>query len=154
MISKERLSRLKELERVYPQKRSLLLPYLQAIQDEYGFVSDEAIEFVARELELSPSFVLGVVTFYTYFSRQKRGKYHIQVCRNVSCSLLGAEGLIEFIQKRIGVKPGETSNDGRFTFSLVECLGCCERGPVMMINDEYYTELTTEKVEKILERLR
>ncbi len=153
MIPEEKLKELKEMEKIYPDKRSLLLPYLQAIQDIYRYISDEAIEFVAKELSLNPSFVLGVLTFYTYFSRTKRGKYHIQVCRNLSCSLLGAESLIDYISKRLSLKPGETSSDGRFTFSLVECLGCCDRAP-MMINDKYYTDLTLEKVDEILSSLR
>ena len=154
MIAEEKLKELKELEKLYPEKRSMLLPYLHAIQDEYGYIPDEGIEFVAKELEVPPSFVLGVATFYTYFSRKKRGKYHIQVCRNVSCSLLGAESIIDFIEKKLNLKPGETSEDDRFTFSLVECLGCCDKAPVMMINNDYYTNLTKEKVEEILERLK
>jgi len=154
MIPEEKLSELKEMEKIYPDKKSLLLPYLQAVQDEYGYISDEAIEYIAKELSLNPSFILGVLTFYTYFSRKKRGKYHIQVCRNLSCSLLGAENLIDYISKRLSLKPGETSEDGRFTFSLVECLGCCEKAPVMMINNDYYTELTVEMVDKILSSLR
>lgn len=154
MIPEERLKELRELEKLYPDKRSLLLHYLRAIQDTHGYIPDDGIEFVARELSVSRSFVLGVLTFYTYFSREKRGKYHIQVCRNLSCSIVGAENLIEYISRRLSLKPGETSEDGRFTFSLVECLGCCEKGPVMMINNDYYTDLTVEKVEEIIRSLR
>lgn len=154
MIPEEKIRELKELEKIYPDKRSLLLPYLQAIQDTYGYIPDNGIEFVANELSLNPAFILSVLTFYTYFSRKKRGKYHIQVCRNLSCSLLGAENLIDYISKRLSLKPGETSEDGRFTFSLVECLGCCDKAPVMMINNDYYSELTIERVDEILSALR
>ena len=154
MISEEKEKEIKALEAIYPDRESLILPLLHVIQEEKGFISDEAISYIAERVGVSRSRVLGTMSFYTYFSREPRGKYHIQVCRNLSCSLMGAESVIDCIKRELGIKEGETTGDGKFTLSLVECLGCCDKGPVMMINDEYYTELTPEKIKEILKELK
>ena len=145
-----------EFERLltrYPDKEAVILPALHLAQREFGYVSDEAVEYIAGLLGVSPARINGVATFYTMYNRKPVGKYHVQVCRNIACSLLGAEHLIEHVAKKLGVKPGETTPDGKFTLSLVECLGSCGTAPVMQVNDDYYENLTEASIDAVLDRL-
>jgi NADH-quinone oxidoreductase subunit E len=149
-------SALRELEAIrsrYPDREAAILPALHLAQREFGYVSDEAIVYVATLLEFSPARIEGVATFYTMYNRKPVGKYHLQICRNISCSLLGAEHLIEHVSKRLGIRPGETTPDGKFTLSEVECLGSCGTAPVLQVNDDYHEDLTEEKIDALLDRL-
>ncbi|MDX1814990.1 MAG: NADH-quinone oxidoreductase subunit NuoE [Thermodesulfobacteriota bacterium] len=137
----------------YPDREAAILPTLYLAQREFGHLSDEAILYVAGLLGFTPARIYGVATFYTMFNKKPVGKYHLQVCRNLSCSLMGAEHLIDHVARRIGVKPGETTADGRFTLSTVECLGSCGTAPVMQVNDDYYENLTEESIDALLEGL-
>ena len=137
----------------YPDREAAILPTLYLAQREFGHLSDEAILYVADLLGFTPARIYGVATFYTMYNKKPVGKYHLQVCRNLSCSLMGAEHLIEHVARKIGVKPGETTADGRFTLSTVECLGSCGTAPVMQVNDDYYENLTEESIDAILEGL-
>lgn len=137
----------------YPRKEAAILPVLHAAQQEFGRISAEEEKLVAQILGIKPIKVREVVTFYTMLNREPVGKYHIQVCSNLSCSLLGAEKLIDYLKKKLGVEPGETTQDKKFTLSLVECLGACEMAPCMMVNFEYYGNLDKKKIDKILEGL-
>jgi len=146
----------RELEAIlsrYPDKEAAILPALHLAQREFGYVSDEAIVHVAGLLGFTPARIEGVATFYTMYNRKPVGKYHVQVCRNISCSLMGAEHLIEHVSKKLGIKPGETTPDGRFTLSKAECLGSCGTAPVMQVNDDYHEELTEEKIDALLDGL-
>lgn len=134
-------------------REAALIPVLYIAQEEFGWLSAEAMDYVARMLELPPPRVYGVATFYTMFNKQPVGKHHIQVCTNLSCSLLGAEYVVEYLSKKLGVKVGETTPDNKFTLSTVECLGSCGTAPMMQINDEYYENLTEEKIDRILKEL-
>jgi NADH-quinone oxidoreductase E subunit len=148
---------LKELERIvsrYPDKEAAILPALHLAQREFGHVSDEAILYVADLLGVSAARINGVATFYTMYNRKPLGKYHVQVCRNIACSILGAEHLIDYVSGKLGIKPGQTTPDGRFTLSKVECLGSCGTAPVMQINDDYYENLTEGKIDEILGGLK
>ena len=138
----------------YPNREAAILPTLHLAQREFGFLSAEAILYVASLLGFTPARIEGVATFYTMYNRKPVGKYHLQICRNLSCSLMGAEHLIEHVAKRLGVKPGETTADGRFTLSTVECLGSCGTAPVMQVNDDYYENLSEESIDAILDGLR
>jgi NADH-quinone oxidoreductase subunit E len=145
-----------EFERLltrYPDREAVILPALHLVQREFGYVSDEAIVYIAGLLAVSPARIEGVATFYTMYNRKPVGKYHVQICRNISCSLLGAEHLIEHVAGKLGVKPGGTTPDGKFTLSQVECLGSCGTAPVMQVNDDYYENLTETSVDAILDRL-
>ena len=145
-----------EFERLltrYPDRKAVILPALYLAQKEFGYVSDEAIVYIAGLVGTSPSEIEGVATFYTMYNRKPVGKYHVQICRNISCSLLGAEHLIEYVSKKLGVRPGETTPDGKFTLAKVECLGSCGTAPVMQVNDEYHENLTVESIDRILDRL-
>lgn len=137
----------------YPNKQAALLPVLHLVQRERGFISPEDEKRVAGLLDMKPIRVREVVTFYTMFFRKPIGKHHIQVCSNLSCSLAGGEGLLEHLQKKLGVRSGETTPDGKFTLTEVECLGACEQAPCMMVNFDYYGNLDQEKVEGILKNL-
>ena len=138
----------------YPTREAAILPTLHLAQREFGFLSAEAISYVAALLGFAPAQIEGVATFYTMYNRKPVGKYHLQICRNLSCSLMGAEHLIERVSKKIGVKPGQTTADGRFTLSTVECLGSCGTAPVMQVNDDYHEDLTEESIDAILDGLR
>jgi len=145
-----------EFERLltrYPDRKAVILPALHLAQKEFGYVSDEAIAYIAGLVGTSSSEIEGVATFYTMYNRKPVGKYHVQICRNISCSLLGAEHLIEHVSKKLGVRPGETTPDGKFTLTKVECLGSCGTAPVMQVNDEYHENLTVESIDKILDQL-
>jgi NADH-quinone oxidoreductase subunit E len=147
---------LRELEAVlsrYPDKEAAILPTLYLAQREFGYLSDEAIVVVADLLGFTPARIEGVATFYTMYNRKPVGKYHVQICRNISCSLLGAEHLIEHVSKKLGIRPGKTTADGKFTLSEVECLGSCGTAPVLQLNDDYHEDLTEEKIDALLDRL-
>ena len=137
----------------YPDKEAVILPALHLAQKEQGYVSDDAIVHIAELLGTSAARIEGVATFYTMYNRKPVGKYHVQICRNISCSLLGAEHLIEHVSKKLGVKPGETTPDGKFTLTKVECLGSCGTAPVMQVNDDYHENLTEAKIDAILGQL-
>jgi len=138
----------------YPKKDGAMLPVLYLAQREFGYLSTEAIEYVAKIMELPAARVYGVVTFYTMLNMKPIGRHHIQVCRTLPCALVGAERIAASIKKKLGIGTGETTADGRFTLSEVECLASCGSGPMMQVNDGYYEDLTEEKVDKILERLK
>jgi NADH-quinone oxidoreductase E subunit len=137
----------------YPKREAALLPVLHLVQNEIGCISQEEEKFVAQILGLKPMRVREVVTFYTMISPRPLGKYHIQVCSNLSCSLLGAGRLVDYLKKKLGIGIGETSPDKKFTLSTVECLGACEQAPCLMVNFDYYGQLDKDKIDQILDRL-
>jgi len=147
----------KEVDRVisrYPHKEAALLPALHLVQRSEGYLSDEAIRAVAAHLELPPVRVEKVLSFYTMFRRKPVGKYLIQICINLSCSLLGADHLLVYLERILGIKPGETTADGLFTLETVQCLGSCGTAPVMQINDDYYENLSEERISDIIASLQ
>ncbi len=137
----------------YPEKKAALLPVLHVAQWEFGFIGEDTERMVADLLDIKPVQVREVVTFYTMYNRQPVGKYHIQVCSNLSCSLLGGENLLDFLLKKLNIGVGETTKDKKFTISTVECLGACEQAPCMMVNFDYFGDLDEEKINKILDNL-
>ncbi|MFW6140463.1 MAG: NADH-quinone oxidoreductase subunit NuoE [Acidobacteriota bacterium] len=152
-ITKSTQKKIKELIAKYPKKQASILPVIHLIQREKGFISENEEKLVAELLGIKPVKVREVVTFYSMLSQKPLGKYHIQVCSNLTCSIMGAEKLIEYLSKKLGLKPGETSEDGKFTLSTVECLGACEQAPSMMVNYDYYGHLDKDKIDKILKEL-
>lgn len=132
---------------------SLVLPCLRRIQEERGYVADTDIEELAQFLGVPAIQIEEVLSFYTQFRRRPVGRWHLQVCRNVSCSMRGAEGLIGHLERRLGIKPGGTTADGRFTLTTVECLGSCGTAPAMMLNDRYVENLTPDSVDQLLKEL-
>lgn len=142
-----------ELER-YETKRSAIIPSLYCVQKEHGWVSPDAVEYLAKFMDLPEAWINEVLNFYTMFNKKPVGKYHVQVCCNVSCAMNGARELTDHLCQTFGVKDGEVSEDGRFTFSRVECLGSCDTAPMMQVNDEYIENLTVEKAEAYLKELK
>jgi NADH-quinone oxidoreductase subunit E len=145
--------RLEALAAKYPAKSAALLPALHLVQAEAGFIGPAEEEAVAGLLGVTPLEVREVVTFYTMFRRTPAGRYHLQVCRNVTCSLLGADQILDYLRKKLGLAVGETSADGRFTLTTVECLGECEQAPCLMVNFDHYGNLTENRVDEILREL-
>jgi NADH-quinone oxidoreductase E subunit len=138
----------------YPNKQAALLPVLHIAQDEFGHLPDEALELVAKTLELAPAHVFGVITFYTMFHREKHARNELMVCTNVSCMLRGAYGILSHIENRLGIKPGQTTPDGAFTLVEEECLAACANAPMMICGDQYFLDLDEKKVDMILDDLR
>ncbi|RMG49978.1 MAG: NADH-quinone oxidoreductase subunit NuoE [Acidobacteria bacterium] len=146
----------REIDRLlarYPRKRSAIIPVLFIAQKERGYLSDDVLEYVAKRMGLTYLDVVTVVSFYTMFYRRPIGKYNIQLCNNVSCMLCGSEKIQEHIERKLGITFGQTTPDGRFTFTEVQCLGSCGTAPVMQVNFDYYENLTPEKVDQILDSL-
>ena len=149
-LKKKIVARINKMADQFPEKNSALIPAMHLIQDEFGWLPHNAIVQLADLLDTTPNKIYGVATFYTMFNRHPVEKYHIQLCRNVSCQLLGAKNMLEHLSNKLQIKPGETTDDGKFTVSLVECLGSCGTAPVMMVNDKYYENLTEQKIDEIL----
>ena len=154
MFSEENLKKLDRLRSRYPKSRPLVLPALWMAQQQFGWISPETIRYVAGLLDLPVSHVYGVVTFYTMFNTKPVGKYHLQVCTNVSCMLRGGDRLLDHACSRLNVKKGETTADERFTVTEVECLGSCGTAPAVQVNDDYHENLTVEGFDKLLNELR
>jgi NADH-quinone oxidoreductase subunit E len=150
-ISKVLERELEQTLKKYPNKDAALLPMLHMLQKEFGYITKEVMELAAERLGVPYSKEKGVATFYTMYNKKPVGKYHVQVCRNISCTLRGAEDVLESIKKHLNMDVGDTNE--KFTLSTVECLGSCGTGPVMQINDDYYEGLTPESVKKILDSL-
>ena len=145
-----------ELDRIfgrYTTKQAALLPVLYLAQREFGYVSLEAMEYVAGIVDLTPARVYEVATFYTMYNKQPVGKYFIQVCTNISCALMGGMDLFAYLSKKLGIAEGQTTKDGRFTLVKVECLGACGNAPMMQVNDDYHEDLAPAKVDEILKSL-
>lgn len=134
----------------YPKIDSCMLPALWLVQEQIGWVSPEAMVYVAQKLGKTPIQVYEVATFYTMFNLKPIGKYHIELCKTLSCMVSGARELRAYIKDILGLEPGQTSDDGLFTFTEVECQGACGDAPMMALNNVYHGQLTKEKLEKII----
>jgi NADH-quinone oxidoreductase subunit E len=147
-------SELNELLTHYPQKRSASLMFLHAVQEHFGYISREAMEWIAARLDLQPINIYELVTFYPMFHQQPQGKNQIRICRTLSCALGGSYKLHEFYCKKLGldhhVHGPQTTKDGKFTVEFVECLASCGTAPVMMCNDAFHEGVTDAKAEEIL----
>ncbi len=134
----------------YEQKRAAMLPVLRLVQERVGHVSLQAEEWVGQLLGVSPAHVHEVVTFYTLYHQKPVGKYHVQVCQNIACALQGGEGRLAALSERLGIKPGQTTLDGKYTLSAVECLCACEAAPMMQVNDQYVGPITPEIIDTLV----
>ncbi len=153
-LSEERERELEEILARYPNKMAACIPVLHLCQDNNeGWVSPEVIDYVAQRLELSTAHVKGVVTFYSLFNESPPGKHQVWVCRTLSCALRGAGGLLTHAEHKLGVKVGETTEDGRVTLRTAECLASCGSGPMIQVDKSYHENLTTEEFDRILDRL-
>jgi len=152
-FSQETKQKFQEILLHYPVKTAAVLPAVHLAQEEFGYVSEEIIEYLAKFMDMSPVFLKNTISFYTMFKGKETGKYLIQVCHTLSCSLMGAGNIIDYIKEKLNIDVWETTPDKKFTLVKVECLGSCGTAPVMQINDDYYENLTEEEIDEILSRL-
>ncbi len=131
-------------------KKGVLVSLLQDIQAIYGYVPQEAIELISKELSIFPVEIYGVLTFYTQFYLTSRGKHTIKVCQGTACHVMGGGEILDYLSATLGIGEGETTKDGMFSLERVACLGCCGMAPVIMIDDDFYGRCTIQKMESIL----
>jgi NADH-quinone oxidoreductase E subunit len=148
--------RIEWLRSRYPAdyQRALILPLLSMAQREFGWIGREAVRLVAKSVPVPVTWVEEVATFYTMYNTTPTGRWHLQVCHNLSCAMMGAEIVISHIESKLGIHKGETTEDGEFTLMGAECLGACGSAPMMQVNDHYYENLNLQDVDDLIERLR
>lgn len=153
-LKSETLTRIDEVIPHYPSKRSATLPLLHLIQEDIGYIPQEAIEWVAAKLELQPINVYEVVTFYPMFRQKPIGRRHVKVCRTLSCALMGGYRTCEAFEKEFNTKLGEISPDGEVTIEFVECLASCGTAPVVMVDDELHEKVDAAKAKQISDQIK
>ena len=147
--------RIEEILRQFPQiKRNALIPMLQAVQDEFGDISEEAISLIGAHLSLPTSKVYGLATFYNQVSFSPRGHYHVVLCNGSSCHMSGAEELLKELSKLLDIRDGETTRDGLFSLEVQSCIGACGQSPVMSINGEYHSGISVKELREIINQYR
>ena len=154
-LSPDRDKKLAEILARYPNTMAACIPVMHLVQhDNGGWLSDDAIAFVADKLDLPTAHVLGVASFYSLFNLDPVGEHQVWVCRTLSCALAGAGDILAHCEKKLGVHAGETTADGKITLWTAECLASCGTGPMMQIDRDYHENLTIEQVDVLLDRLR
>lgn len=138
----------------YPEGRDNLIPILQAIQSQKGFLSKESIIEVGQHLKIPTSKIFGVATFYNQFRFEPYGKYHIQICRGTACHVLGSKTVLEELEKNLKVKAGQTTRDGLFSIEVVACIGACGLAPVITVNGEFHAKVTAQSIKEIIEEYK
>ncbi|MEW5924814.1 MAG: NADH-quinone oxidoreductase subunit NuoE [Candidatus Zixiibacteriota bacterium] len=154
ILNAESINKIKEKMARYPRRKSAILPALTIAYFQVGHLSEEIYHEISEIIDIPALEIAEAATFYTMFPKEPVGKFLIQVCHNISCALLGADGLIKYLEEKLEIKKGETTSDGLFTLISVECLGSCASAPMMQINDKYHENLTKEKVDNILKELK
>lgn len=149
-FSSEAMKKFNEILERYDSKRSALLPVLHLAQEEFGYLSDNCVVYIAELMDLSPAQVLEVVTFYHMFHRHPVGEHHFQFCKTLSCWMFGGQQMYKNTCSRLGIKPGEVTSDGKFSVETVECLGSCGSAPVVQVNETFYENLTPEKLNRLI----
>lgn len=150
----EELAKVENLKRKYPNQQAALMGVLWLAQNKFGWISKDVMKYISELLDVPLSTVEGVVSFYTMYHKKQPGKYHVQVCTNVSCMLRGGQEIYEHISKKLNLNNNETSSDGKFSLEEVECMGACGGAPMVAINEDFYENLTIEKVDEILDSLK
>ena len=153
-FSTKNLKKIDEILTKYPSKKPAVMPVLYLAQEQNGWISGEVMEEVAKVLDMHPEEVLGVVTFYTMYHQKPMGKYHIQVCTNVSCMLRGAYDIYDKVKEKLRIDNMEVTKDQMFSLEEVECMGSCGTAPMIAVNEDYYENLTKEKALDILKSLK
>ncbi len=152
MFSSAAKQEIEDIRTKYPNARAALLPTIYVAQREFGWLSSEAFDAVADLLNVPKATVRGVATFYAMYKQKPMGRHLIQLCTNVSCMILGAERLVDFLKITYGVEPGGVSPDGRFSLVIMECIGACGTAPAMLVNDDFHENLTEKNLQEILEK--
>ncbi|MDG1846483.1 MAG: NAD(P)H-dependent oxidoreductase subunit E [Acidimicrobiales bacterium] len=153
-LNEDNLRLARQIISMYPQKKSALIPLLHLAQEQDGWVSDEAMKHIATLLDVTPAEVLGTCSFYEMFKRHPVGEYQINICHGISCHLLGADGVLEHAEDSLGVKQGEITKDGKFSFEGVECIAACTEGPCLQINYRYVNKVNSSDFDDLVARLR
>jgi NADH-quinone oxidoreductase E subunit len=153
-FTEENLTLIDKARKKYPTALAAVMDTVYIAQEQNGYLSNEVMEEIANVLGIDKVNVLSVVTFYTMYHTKRMGKYHIQVCTNVSCMLRGAYEIWDKVKEKLGLENMEVSPDGKFSLEEVECMGACGYAPMIAVNEDYYENLTKEKVEEILESLK
>lgn len=152
-ITSEIEKKCQEIIAQYPKKKSAAMIIMHYIQEQFGYFDDEAIRFVARQLEVEPIEVYGMLTFYPMYSDKPRGRVHIKVCRTLSCALAGSVEFGKELAEKLNCKMGETTSDGVYTIEFVECLGNCAKAANVQVNDKLFEDVRREDVEKFIEKI-
>lgn len=150
----ENLARFEKCVAQYEVRRSALLPTLWLAQEQFGYLSTDVMDYVATLLDLPPLHVYEAVTFYVMFRKKDLGKYCLQVCVNITCGMMGSDGLIKVIQDELGLAPNGVTEDKMFSLVPVQCLGSCDTAPVLQVNDDYFEKMTPELLKGVLQKLK
>lgn len=153
-FSEENLSKLSGVFSKYPNKKAAVMPVLYIAQEQNGYISNEVISEVSKVCEITEEEVMGVVTFYTMYHQTKPGKYHIQVCTNVSCMLRGGFEIYDAVKEKLGISNHGVTGDGLFSLEEVECMGSCGTAPMIAVNEDFHENLTKELTLQILDNLK
>ena len=153
-FSEENLKIIEAEKHKYPNTKPLIMKALYLGQEQNGYVTKEVMAEVANILQVDKEDVLGVATFYTMFHKEKVGKYHLQVCTNVSCMLRGGYDIMRKVMAETGLKNGDVTDDGKFSLEEVECMGACGGAPMVAVNEDYIENITPEKVTELIQSLR
>jgi NADH-quinone oxidoreductase subunit E len=153
-FTEENIKRIEEVRKKYPTSLAAVMPVVYIAQEQNGFISNEVMEEIASILNIDKVNVLSVVTFYTMYHTKPMGKYHVQVCTNVSCMLRGAFEILDDVKAKLGLNHMQVSPDGKFSLEEVECMGACGYAPMIAINEDFYENLTKEKILEILDSLK
>jgi len=153
-LTADRERELNEIVSRYPTKMAATIPALHLLQEQEGWISEEMMIWLAHRLDVSPAHIKGVVTFYTLFNQKPAGKHHVWVCRTLPCALRGAGDVLKQCEKKLGIHAGETTPDGKVSLHTAECLASCGTAPMMQVDKQYFENLTSERVDEILEKLQ
>ncbi len=153
VFTEEELREIGDIKKKYPEEKAAVMPVLWMAQKKFGLISDDAAKLVADTLNLSAAHVHGVARFYTMYFKKPAGKYHVQVCTNVSCMLLGGEEIYLHLCEKLGIKHMQTTPDGKFSIEEVECMGACGGAPMIAVNEDYYENVDIAKVDEIIDGL-
>lgn len=153
-FTQQNLEKIDQILKKYPTKKAALMPLLWLAQEQNGFISGEVMKSVAFILEVSLEEVLGVVTFYTMYHKHEMGKYHFQVCTNVSCLLRGGYDIWNHVRSKLKIENGQVTSDKKFSLEEVECMGSCGSAPMMAVNEDYYENLSLDQVDQIIESFK
>lgn len=149
-FNKEELEQIEQIKQKYPEAKAALMPVLWMVQHKFGWISPEAVRYVASLLGLPEAHVEGVVSFYTMYFKKPMGRHHVQVCTNVSCMVCGGGELWNHISSKLGIGHNEVTPDGKFSLEEVECMGACGGAPMIAINEEYFENADIRKIDEIL----
>jgi NADH-quinone oxidoreductase E subunit len=154
MLSEKTILDINQIKGRYHDARSSLLPVLYVVQREHGWLSPDAVKTVGDLLNVPKATVKGVSTFYSMFRHKPMGRHLIQFCTNVACMIMGAERLVDILKSRYGLEPNSTTEDGRFSLVIMECIGACGTAPAMLVDTDFYDNLTEERIVNILEKYK